>query len=778
MCTNEYYLNLHVGGKFVRDPHLRYVNGTKVRIKEDPDTISYFELCKIVQEDLSFNVVQIIYFYVSNSKSLYDGLRVVWDDNNTIDMIYYWYKNFEIDLFVEHKTYTLETIEHGHFLLNEGVSKGIEGAGQSIIEGATQGVGQTAVEGFDKGIEEVDHEIVEEGNEGDGEGNDGDDVYFVKVRYLSDCDDDDELQAGRKKLMRSKEKSIINFDESKNDMERTEKDVQEDAELEEERGKGIVVECGHEIENYDSDDHGHITESFLDDEDEYCARMRGIFSIYNLNDENQEFCIGMLFKDGKDFKDAIRKYSKLSRRELKIVRNESKRIRVKCIASAKCPWRIFVKIFQEEHNFCVSFQNKMVNVSAIADHFEATIRYHPKMKLNEIQRRVASEMHVNVNITRCKRAKKRVNEKLSGNFKEEFAMLWDYVDELRLKNPGSTIKMVVQRVTPDSPPLFKRFFVCFDYLKKGWKQGCRPILGLDGCFLKGPFEGELLSAIGRDANNQMYLVAWAVVELECTDSWAWFLNLLATDLDLNDCFGFTIISDQQKGLEIAIKDILPRVEHRNCARHVFVNWIGRKKVKSYEFDCWEIVKATTEREWEDKIEALTQKDELVAKDLKSKSPKYWTKAFSGCHSKCDMVDNNICEAFNSSILEARYKSIITMLEEIKVKLMTRIVDKRKFCESWKHNYGPLLKKKFDQSKKDDIEWQIVWNGENGCEVKKGRKQYIVNILERICSCRSWQITGLPCPHACCAIWHRSGDPDDYLDQYYHKQTYMKAYAYA
>ncbi|KAK8583429.1 hypothetical protein V6N13_022135 [Hibiscus sabdariffa] len=279
------------------------------------------------------------------------------------------------------------------------------------------------------------------------------------------------------------------------------------------------------------------------------------------------------------------------------------------------------------------------------------------------------------------------------SFKEEFAMLWDYADELRLKNPGSTIKMVVQRVTPDSFPHFKRFFVCFDSWKKIWEQGYRPILGLDGYFLKGSFKSELLSAIERDANNQMYPVAWVVVELECTDSWTW-----------------------------------PQLREN-------------RKIK---------------------LILLPQKDELVAKDLKSKSPKHWTKAFFGCHSKCDMVDNNICEAFNSSILEARYKSIITMLEEIRVKLMTRIVDKRKFCESWKHNYGPLVKKKFDKSKKDGIEWKMVWNGENGCEVKMGRKQYIVNILERICSCRSWQITGLPCQHACCAIWHMGGGPDDSL----------------
>ncbi|MBA0734003.1 hypothetical protein Gogos_017957 [Gossypium gossypioides] len=124
----------------------------------------------------------------------------------------------------------------------------------------------------------------------------------------------------------------------------------------------------------------------------------------------------------------------------------------------------------------------MANVKAIAKYFEATIGDHPKMKLREIQRRVASKMHVNVNMTRCRRAKKMVKDKLAGNFVHEFAMLWDYVDELRLNNPGSAIKMAVTRVTPKSPPHFKRFYVCFEALKRGWKEGCRPILGLDGCF--------------------------------------------------------------------------------------------------------------------------------------------------------------------------------------------------------------------------------------------------------------------------------------------------------
>ncbi|KAK8519279.1 hypothetical protein V6N13_133206 [Hibiscus sabdariffa] len=181
------------------------------------------------------------------------------------------------------------------------------------------------------------HKVDDEGSEG-YKRDDVDDLYFVKVRYLSDGNDDEELQAGIEKLRRLNEKSVINFEESKGDQERSEMNVQEDVEFEEEHEKGTIMEYCHDTEYYDSDDHGHITKCSLEEEDdEFCAKMRSMFSVYNPNHENPEFCIGMLFKNGKEFKDAIRKYSKLSRRELKIIRNEPKRIRVKCLASTKCP---------------------------------------------------------------------------------------------------------------------------------------------------------------------------------------------------------------------------------------------------------------------------------------------------------------------------------------------------------------------------------------------------------------------------------------------------------
>ncbi|OMO92036.1 Transposase, MuDR, plant [Corchorus olitorius] len=83
------------------------------------------------------------------------------------------------------------------------------------------------------------------------------------------------------------------------------------------------------------------------------------------------------------------------------------------------------------------------------------------------------------------------------------------------------------------------------------------------------------------------------------------------------------------GLKRAILDELPKSEHRNCARHVFANWSGRKSGKTFEQAFWGIVKARTEREWLDRVAVLKLLDKDLAKELlaKQKHPKHWTRAF-------------------------------------------------------------------------------------------------------------------------------------------------------
>ncbi|MBA0576490.1 hypothetical protein Golob_024322 [Gossypium lobatum] len=84
---DEYYIILHVGGHFVKDPYVRYVGGEVVRLKEDSNTISYFELCKIVKIGLGFNTVMLIYFHEPNTVGLQNNLNVIYDDTSTIAML-------------------------------------------------------------------------------------------------------------------------------------------------------------------------------------------------------------------------------------------------------------------------------------------------------------------------------------------------------------------------------------------------------------------------------------------------------------------------------------------------------------------------------------------------------------------------------------------------------------------------------------------------------------------------------------------------------------------
>ena len=79
-------------------------------------------------------------------------------------------------------------------------------------------------------------------------------------------------------------------------------------------------------------------------------------------------------------------------------------------------------------------------------------------------------------------------------------------------------------------PNLREFILGIMHKKAGFLRGCRPIIGLDGCHQKGRFEGQILFAITRDANDNIFLVAFAVVEQENKDSWVWFLQQFSDDI--------------------------------------------------------------------------------------------------------------------------------------------------------------------------------------------------------------------------------------------------------
>ncbi|KAI5335666.1 hypothetical protein L3X38_025800 [Prunus dulcis] len=134
----------------------------------------------------------------------------------------------------------------------------------------------------------------------------------------------------------------------------------------------------------------------------------------------------------------------------------------------------------------------------------------------------------------------------------------------------SEVKIKTQIVKGET--VFQMIYVCLAACKKGFLEGCRHVIGVNGCHLKGPYTGQILTAVGVDGNNGCFPVAYAVVDIESKDSWIWFFNLLIEDLGITNGKAWVVISDKQKGLVSVIERALPTAEHRMCVRHLYSNF--------------------------------------------------------------------------------------------------------------------------------------------------------------------------------------------------------------
>ena len=109
---------------------------------------------------------------------------------------------------------------------------------------------------------------------------------------------------------------------------------------------------------------------------------------------------------------------------------------------------------------------------------------------------------MNVGYSKFKRPKRIVLDAYSGAFTTEFSEFQAFANELLRSNPSSTMNVEICR---NDLKEGRRIFICLDACKKGWKTDCRPIIGLDRCFLKTKFKGELLVALGKMRMNKNFL---------------------------------------------------------------------------------------------------------------------------------------------------------------------------------------------------------------------------------------------------------------------------------
>ncbi|GKA36515.1 hypothetical protein Tco_0723006 [Tanacetum coccineum] len=119
------------------------------------------------------------------------------------------------------------------------------------------------------------------------------------------------------------------------------------------------------------------------------------------------------------------------------------------------------------------------------------------------------------------------------------------VVELQSTNPNTTVKIIVERNSDPSLPT------------------------------RGPFPSQVLAAVGLDSNNEIYPLAYAMVEAKSKSS-----------------------CDRQNGIISAIKTVFRSVEHRYCLRHIHENmkqgWCGQ----AYKDLLWRTASTTSVKEFE------------------------------------------------------------------------------------------------------------------------------------------------------------------------------------
>lgn len=181
------------------------------------------------------------------------------------------------------------------------------------------------------------------------------------------------------------------------------------------------------------------------------------------------------------------------------------------------------KSLRLEHICGFQSQNTKVTTQYLAERYLEDWRDNPSWKFSAFMLKCGRDLGVEVKYHKCYYARQRAFFMIYGDASEEYKRVWDYAYTIRKYNTGSSGVVKVDRVERPPTLLFQRLYICLQPCKEGYMAGCRPILGLDGCHLRGPFPGILLAAVGKDGNNNIFPVAWAIVEVENSDTWTWFL---------------------------------------------------------------------------------------------------------------------------------------------------------------------------------------------------------------------------------------------------------------
>lgn len=526
------------------------------------------------------------------------------------------------------------------------------------------------------------------------------------------------------------------------------------------------------------------------------AEISPIFSIVSSNDEkhakgaqqwqNTITGVGQRFNSVHEFRESLRKYAIAHQFAFRYKKNDSHRVTVKCKAEG-CPWRIHASRLSTTQLICIKKMNPthtcegavattghQATRSWVASIIKEKLKVFPNYKPKDIVNDIKQEYGIQLNYFQAWRGKEIAKEQLQGSYKEAYNQLPFFCERIMETNPGS-----LATFTTKEDSSFHRLFVSFHASLYGFQQGCRPLLFLDSIPLKSKYQGTLLAATAADGDDGVFPVAFAVVDAESDDNWHWFLLQLKSALSTS-C-PVTFVADRQKGLRESIADIFTGSYHAYCLRYLTEQFIRDLKGQfSHEVkrlmveDFYAAAYAPTPESFQRSIESIKSISLEAYNWIVQSEPLNWANSyFHGA--RYNHMTSNFGELFYSWASDAHELPITQMVDVIRGKIMELIYTRRADSIQWLTRLTPSMEEKLKKENHKVPPLQVLLSAGSTFEVR-GDTIEMVDIDHWDCSCKGWQLTGLPCCHAIAVLGCMGRSPYDYCSRYFTTESYRLTYS--
>ncbi|CAH9055782.1 unnamed protein product [Cuscuta europaea] len=283
------------------------------------------------------------------------------------------------------------------------------------------------------------------------------------------------------------------------------------------------------------------------------------------------------------------------------------------------------------------------------------------------------------------KAQKLAMQRQFGSDFESYQKLPSMAYMLEKRNLNSVISLII-----GDEDEFRYFFMCLSPWRQAW-DFCRPVLIVDGSFMKAYYKGTLLTACGQDANGHIVPLAFGICDSESKASWNWFLSQVRDSITFRpDMF---IVSDRHEGILGAVKDIFPHALHGYCVEHLRRNMVpkfrGAGKNLGWKFKA--AYMASTLKEFEEYMSLLDSEDIRIRPWLEKIGFEKWAKCMSGPR-RYDIMTSNCAESMNNVNVSAREYSTSKLVDFLRERMQQWFSERKENAEKTRTFFAPTREK--------------------------------------------------------------------------------------